>query len=108
MTLIELIKYFRTGGDEDQFFNENSLDSESEVVEIYMSKPFGIENEILLIEAEKTGGQIEFELENVKYYNLTDFYYFHDFIEDSKTKKHAHLSERKLAEILLDYCLNDG
>lgn len=108
MTLIELINYFRKNGNQEEFFKDNSLNLESEVVEIYMQKPFNIENKIELFEIEKTNGKIEFEFNNVKYYNLIDFYYFLDFIEDSKTKVNKNPTDLKLAEILLNYCINDA
>ena len=106
MTLTELIHYFRANGNQDEFFENNSLNTESEVVEIYMQKPFSLENEIQLLEIEKTEGKVEFEIDNIKYYNLIDFYYFLDFIEDSKKQKNENLTDIKLAEILLNYCIN--
>ncbi|MEQ6125017.1 hypothetical protein AAON49_12490 [Pseudotenacibaculum sp. MALMAid0570] len=108
MTLIELIHYFRSGGNENQFIKENSLDPESEVIEIYMQKPFSFDKEIAFFEAEKTEGKIEFEFEDSKYYNLMDFYYLHDFIEESRMEQHKNLSNIELAKIFLNYCLNDG
>ncbi|WP_299214204.1 hypothetical protein [uncultured Aquimarina sp.] len=108
MTLIELIHYFRTNGNQDEFFKNNSLDTESEVVEIYMQKPFSLENEIKFFEIEKSRGKVEYEIDNVKYFNLIDFYYFIDFIEDSKKKKNENMTDIKLAEILLNYCINDA
>ena len=106
MTIIELINYFRTNGDQEEFFKNNSLDTESEVVEIYMRKPFNIHNEIRFFEIEKTEGNIEYEIDAVKYYNLIDFYYFLDFIDESKVNKS--LSDEKLAEIFYNYCINDA
>ena len=40
MNLTNLIEYFREGGDTFNFFINNQLNSESEVIEIYMQKPF--------------------------------------------------------------------
>ncbi|MEF3078663.1 hypothetical protein [Winogradskyella poriferorum] len=106
MTIIELIHYFRTNGNQEDFFKNNSLETDSEVVEIYMCKPFNINNEISFFEIEKTQGNIEYEIDNVKYYNLIDFYYFIDFINESKANKG--LSDEKLAEIFYNYCINDA
>ncbi|WP_299247021.1 hypothetical protein [uncultured Aquimarina sp.] len=105
MTLIELIHYFKINGNQDEFYKNNSLDLASEIIEIYMEKPFNTKNKIALFEIEKTQGKVEYEVENIKYYNLIDFYYFLDFIEDSKNKN---LTNEKLAEILLNYCINDA
>ncbi|MFK7749577.1 MAG: hypothetical protein AB8B65_14370 [Kordia sp.] len=106
MTLTELIRFFRNNGSKDKFFEIHSLDIESEVIEIYMQKPFNIENDIKFFEIEKTEGAQEFEIENIKHYNLTDFYYFLDFIEESKERNK--LTDLELAKILLDYALNDA
>ncbi|MBC8753870.1 hypothetical protein H2O64_04260 [Kordia sp. YSTF-M3] len=106
MTLTELINYFRFDGNQKEFFKTYSLNTESEVIEIYMQKPFNIENNLAFFEIEKTEGLQEYEVENIKYYNLIDFYYFLDFIEDSK--KNKKLTDKELAEILLDYVVNDA
>jgi len=106
MTITELIQHFRTNGNKEEFFNKNSLDIKSEVIEIYMRKPFNIENQISFFEIEKTKGNIEYEFDNIKYYNLIDFYYFLDFIEESKEKKN--LTDEKLAELFYNYCINDA
>ncbi len=108
MTLINLIHFFRTDGDKDKFFEKNSLDPESEVVEIYMEKPFSVNKEIKIFEIEKTKGKIEFVANNIKYYNLFDFYFFLDFIEDSKATESTNLTELKLSEILINYSINDS
>lgn len=106
MTLEKLINYFRLDGNQKDFFETYSLDTESEAIEIYMQKPFNIENNIKLFEIEKTEGLQEYEVENIKYYNLTDFYYFLGFIEESK--KNIKLTDKELAGVLLDYALNDA
>lgn len=106
MTITELIQHFRTNGNKEEFFNKNSLDIKSEVIEIYMRKPFNIENQISFFEIKKTKGNIEYEFDNIKYYNLIDFYYFLDFIEESKEKKN--LTDEKLAELFYNYCINDA
>jgi hypothetical protein len=108
MTITELIKYFRNNGNKNEFFENNSLDPESEVIEIYMREPFGIEKEIKLFEIEKTGGNLTYIHENIKYQNIIDFYYFMDFIEESKIGKHKYLTNEKLAKIFLNYCINDA
>ena len=105
MNLIELISYFRLDGDQEEFFLSNSLDPESEVIEVYMERPFDISKEIKFFEIETTEGNLEFEYNNVKYFNLFDFYFFADFIEESKSK--LDLSDKEFAVILLNYSIND-
>ena len=108
MTITELINYFRNNGNKNEFFENNSLDPESEVIEIYMQEPLGIENEIKLFEIEKTGGNLTYINENIEYQNIIDFYYFMDFIEESKIGKNKDLTDEKLAEIFINYCINDA
>jgi len=76
MKLLNLIKYFREGGSFEEFCKINSLNVNSEVIEIYMEQPLEIDNNLAFFEIEKTAGRIEYEEENVKYYNLFDFIIF--------------------------------
>jgi len=62
MKLIELINYFRKGGDYKNFCNTNSLNIDSEVIEIYMKPPLKLENELAFFEIEETDGMSDFEL----------------------------------------------
>ncbi|AGC76102.1 hypothetical protein LX97_00777 [Nonlabens dokdonensis] len=108
MNLAELIKYFKENRSKEEFFKNNHLNMESEVVEIYMQKPFSLNNKVKFLEIEKTKGTIEFDINNVKYYNLIDFYAFLDFIKDSMESSNDNLTDAQLAKILLDYCINDA
>lgn len=108
MNLIGLIEYFRSGGDYEIFLKEYSLDIDSEVIEIYMVKPFSLNANITFFEIEKTNGKIEYEVNGIKYHNLFDFYYFLDVMGDVKNKSYDELSNEKLAKILLDYAVEDA
>jgi len=108
MNLIDLISYFRQGVDQNKFFKDNSLDLDSEVVEIFMEKPLSVQNELKFFEIEKTEGKNQFEFQSINYYNLIDFYFFNDFIEESKTGTNEKLTDKELAEVLLNYCINDA
>lgn len=55
MKLAELIQFFRNGGSYEEFCQTQSLDTESEVVEIYMEQPVKIDNNLAFFEIEKTG-----------------------------------------------------
>lgn len=108
MTLTEIITYFKENRSKDEFFKNHHLDIESEVVEIYMQKPFSLDNKIEFLEIEKTKGTIEFDINDVKYYNLIDMYSFIDFIKNSMESPNYNLTDAQLAKILLDYCINDA
>lgn len=108
MTLTELIHYFRSGGKYERFCQEQSLDPESEVVEIYASVPLSIESNLAFFEIEKTGGSIEHSHDNIKYRNLFDFYYFQGAIEESRDLPNQHLDDSEIANKLLSYAINDA
>lgn len=108
MNLIELISYFRNGGSYEEFYQSRSLSLESEVIEIYMEKPFDLENIISFFEIEKTEGKREYTSNNVKYFNLFDFYYFLDAIEESNIGQNKSLTDQELASRLLSYAINNA
>lgn len=108
MKLFELVKYFREGGSFEEFCETNSLDTESEVIEIYMEQPLDIDNKLAFFEIEKTEGKVEYEDKNIKYTNLFDFYYFLDSIEESKNAENKSLSNEKLTQLLFNYAINDA
>jgi hypothetical protein len=108
MKLIELVNYFRKEGIYEEFCQSQSLSLESEVVEIYMEKPFSIDNNLVFFEIENTEGKIEYTFNGVKYFNLFDFYYFLDAIEESNNKEYMSLKDDEIANRLYDYAMNDA
>ncbi|WP_278352396.1 hypothetical protein [Chryseobacterium gleum] len=108
MKLLNLIKYFREGGSFEEFCKINSLNINSEVIEIYMEQPLEVDNNLAFFEIEKTAGRIEYEEENVKYSNLFDFYYFLDAIEESQNAQNRTLSNEELTKLLFNYAINDA
>lgn len=108
MKLLNLIKYFREGGSFEEFCKINSLNVNSEVIEIYMEQPLEIDNNLAFFEIEKTAGRIEYEEENVKYSNLFDFYYFLDAIEESQNAQNRSLSNEELTRLLFNYAINNA
>lgn len=108
MKLVELVNYFRTVGNFEAFCRDQSLNKDSEVVEIYMQKPFCIDNDLAFFEIENTEGQIEYNFNGVKYFNLFDFYYFLDAIEESKNNENISLTDEVITKLLYDYAINDA
>lgn len=108
MKLLNLVEYFKNGGSYEDFCQTQSLDTESEVVEIYMQEPLKIDNDLAFFEIEKTEGNIEYSNNGIKYSNLFDFYYFLDAIEESKNTDNQALSNEELTKILYNYALNDA
>ena len=108
MKLVELVNYFRNGGSFEEFCNDKSLDVEAEVIEVYMEKPFDLDNDLMFFEIEKTEGNVEYTYNGVTYFNLFDFYYFLDAIEDSNEGINKSMSNNELAKRLLSYAIHDA
>lgn len=108
MNLVELVNYFRKGGSFEEFCNDKSLDIEAEVVEVYMEKPFDLVNDLVFFEIEKTEGNVEFTYNGVTYFNLFDFYYFFDAIEESNEGGNKSMSDDEFAKRLLFYAIQDA
>lgn len=108
MNLIELVKYFRKGGTYEEFCQENGLNFESEVIEIYTTKPYKLENDLAFFEIEKTEGKIEYHDNDKTYFNLFDFYFFQDAIEESHGHQNSSLPDETIAQKLFNYGINDA
>lgn len=108
MKLIELVDYFREGNSYEGFCQSQSLNVASEVVEIYMEKPFSIDNDLAFFEIENTEGKMEYTFNGVQYFNLFDFYYFLDAIEESNNDENVSLADDIIAKRLYDYAINDA
>ena len=108
MKLLELVKYFRSGGSYENFCNEQLIDPDSEVVEIYMEETLDLNSNLGFFEIEKTEGASEVKNLNIKYINLFDFHYFLDSIEDSKNDVDNILSNEKLTKLIYEYAMNDA
>lgn len=108
MKLVDLVSYFRKGGSFELFCQNNFLNSESEVIEIYMEKPFSLDKDIMFFEIEKTEGRVEYVSNNVTYHNLFDFYYFLDAVEESNDSQNKSMTDIDLANMLFSYAINDA
>jgi len=108
MKLLELIDFFRDGGSFKEFCHLHSLHEESEVIEIFMEIPLDIDNELKYFEIEKTGGSTEYTDNGINYYNLFDFYYFLDAIEEANNNQKRSLYNEELAKLLYNYAIHDA
>jgi hypothetical protein len=108
MNLIELVRYFKNGGELRDFCKLMALDSETEVVEVFMKKPFSLDNELFFFEIEKTEGKNEDVREDAVYYNLFDIFYFLDAIDESKEDGNAGLSDFEISRKIFNYALEDA
>ncbi|WP_121966604.1 hypothetical protein [Myroides sp. N17-2] len=109
MKLIELMHYFREADSNyKDFCKIQSLNVESEVIEIYMRSPLRLENDLGFFDIEETGGTIDFEFEGIKFSNLFDFYFFLDAISELNNHKSEQLSDQEVAERLFRYVINNA
>ncbi|NVK52506.1 MAG: hypothetical protein HWD85_06190 [Flavobacteriaceae bacterium] len=106
MSLIELVDLFLNGKNFESFCSSQSLNINSEVIEVYMKKPFSITSELKFFEIEMTEGAIEYDYNGQLYYNLFDFYYFQETIEEFKNSND--LDAINIAKILISYSINDA
>ena len=108
MRLEALVSYFRKGGSFSNFCESNSLNPDSEVIEVYMEKPFSLTKDLAFFEIEETEGSVEYSHREVLYSNLFDFYFFLDAMEEAKNGEAKLLSDKELAKKLLDYAIHDA
>ena len=107
MKLIELVSFFKNEGSFEKFCQNKSLNIDSEVIGIYMEKPFDIDNNLVFFEIEKTEGKMEYFSNGINYFNLFDFYYFLDVIEESNNENKS-LTNAEIARVLLSYAINNA
>ncbi|KAF2333275.1 hypothetical protein [Flavobacterium nitrogenifigens] len=106
MNLLELIKYFRSNGKYEAFCLSRSLNTNSEAIDIYMTKPFVLNKELAFFEIEDTEGKIEYTFNGLKYFNLFDFYFFLDAIEELNND--FSMNDNLLAQKLFNYAIQDA
>ena len=104
MNFIDLVSFFRKNNSLEDFCQKNNLDNDSEVIEIYMQKPFGVNNELSFFEIEKTDGRIAYLSNGIMYYELLDMYHFREYVLAFPKK----LTDEQIAIRLLDYANNDA
>lgn len=108
MKLCNLVEYFRCGGDFEEFCAIQGLDSKSEVIEIYGTKPFHLDMDLAFFPIEETEGALQYTHDGRDYHNVFDFYYFMDAVKESNNEKNRYLSNEQIAEKLLAYAENDA
>jgi len=109
MTLPELITYFKSDDNTfDDFCKMQRLDSDAEAIEIYMPKPFGLNNKLEFFRVEETAGKKQYSYNGSEFYSLFNFYYFLNVIKDSERPENNYLTDIDLALRLLDYAERDA
>lgn len=107
MTFLELITYFRTGGEFGVFCDKQGLDVDSELIEVLFKYPYDIKADLSFQECEKSNGLIENEVDGLMYHSLLDMHYIQDAVEESLAEEHRAMTDQELAERLFSYAVND-
>lgn len=106
MKLIELIAFFRQGGSFSDFCRAQTLNEDSEVIEIYARGPVSLESQLGFFPIEETEGRVEFRSDGIPYHNLFDFFYFLEVMEDVKGNDES--TDSALAQKLFTYAIKDA
>lgn len=103
MKLIELIKYLVNPEMLEEFFQEQRLNTESEVLLIYMKGDLDLASDISILEIEETEDDLIFEKDGEQYIQLFPIEYAKDLIEFDLNMKDKDYSDLEIAERLLEY-----
>ena len=104
MKLVGIIEFLRKGGTYSEFCHTHGINEGSEVVEMYMEKPFKIENDIVFFEHEVTNGAMKYFHKGRELYNLVDVYLFLEFVDASRHE--GHKSDSEIGYIFWSYLMN--
>jgi len=107
MSLPELIQYFRNGGTYDGFCKLHRIDSDEDVTEIYMQKPYGLNNKLEFFKVDETAGKKQYSYNGSDFYYLFDFYYFLSAVKEADRPQSASITDIDLALRLLDNAEKD-
>ena len=106
--MVDLVKYFRLDGSFEKFCKDNSLNIDSEVIEIYGIPPLNMDSELGFFPVELTKGQVNYRSGDTDYISLFDFFFFMDAVKESKNEHNQHFSDIEIAEKLMGYAINDA
>lgn len=108
MKIIDLVNFFKNGGTFLEFCKLQSLNEDSEVIEIYMQKPLKLDSELSFFPIEETEGKVVFEKKGSVYHNLFDFYYFEDTVNDYLNGDLGEMTVTEFSEKLISYAVKDS
>ena len=108
MKLITLISKITDSAGLDQFYVEQKLDVESEALSLYMKESLNLDSEVYVFPIEETGDDLVFEKDGVKYVQFFPIEYALDLIESDLDLKARVLTDKEIAERLLEYRLRDA
>lgn len=108
MKLDELIEYLLDPEKLEGFYEEESVNNESEALLIYMEGALSLDAEIVFFGIEETEDDLVFEINGKKYFQLFPVDYAIELIESDLKLKNKGYTNTEIAQRLLDYRLRDA
>lgn len=108
MSLPELIEYFRNDGTYEGFCKLHRLESDADVTEIYMQKPYGLNNKLEFFKVEETAGKKLYNYNGSDFNYLFDFNYFLSAVKEADRPASRLTTDIDLALRLIDYAERDA
>lgn len=107
MKLTDLIDYLRSPNKLNQLLVEEQLNTDSEVIEIYMKDSLSLESEIKFFEIEETEDNLNFEKDGVTYVQLFPVDHAIEVLGFLNMPRESH-ENFDVAKRLLEYRIKDA
>jgi hypothetical protein len=108
MNLIELVDHLRNSTTANKLLENEAPEIEEGLVDIYLLNEF-LTSEIIFFDMDKVPEKgLIFEVDGSIYINLFPFSMTQEMVEEYATNYETELSDIEIAELLLDYRINDA
>ncbi|HEY4148597.1 MAG TPA: hypothetical protein VGM41_06705 [Chitinophagaceae bacterium] len=109
MKLVDLIEFLKDQDILEQLFEKENLNTDSGAINICMKRALDIESDIGLIEMEKTGGNLSFEINDIPYVELFPAYHAMEIVESYFGGNiGSRYNNLEIAKRLLEYRIKDA
>jgi len=108
MKLAEIIRYLTNPNLIEQWFQESNINPETEAVFICCKEKLDIDSDVCLFTIDETNGDLFFEKNGAKYYELFDVEHAINLIEHDLQLKKREYTDMQIAVRLFEYRLNDA
>ncbi|SDL83901.1 hypothetical protein [Pedobacter antarcticus] len=108
MNLITLIGFIVVPVKLEEFYIEHELDMDSEALIIYMKESLSMESEIYIYPIEETDDDLVYEKNGIKFIQFFPLDYALELINSDLQLMNKGLTDRAIAERLLEYRLKDA
>jgi hypothetical protein len=108
MKLYELVMHLKSVDDAKDYAKKNLGEVEYTSIEIYMVSPMSIDSEVQLFDATDLPPYNEVNIEGIDYINLLTINYLQEIVGDYVNDMGNKFDEKKVAERILNYVINDA